>query len=340
MKMNDIQESIGQIWSSILPSVIRTGIMTFVFFLFVPFSEFANLVQPSLENGVKYLSQQDVQATLTFYGLDKLMPFLVLFIFLLIISITDRLIFVFSPLWFMDVNLLEHNIFIKTVFSGDLGFIWAEYPTIENDSELEYQIDYLVTKENPVVKQVSGVDYWFTKKNESYDILEYLKFLNLWFIVIGIIATAKGYLYFGLFIAYLIFFFFIQYLVISYVFFQRRKYIVWLSKEKVRIAKSFVMSNSPKFDESKVDEFTDKIDETRSHLPKSDVELFFFGLSQKRWAHHIQMRLLKGKEYKPRQKDYFQLFLVNVVMRIVDLVRPIIPARKSSTSSSVKKKRF
>jgi hypothetical protein len=328
MKMNDIQETIGQFWSSVFPSAIRIGLMVILFFMLVPFSEVINAVQPSLESGIKYLSQQDVQAILTFYGLDKLMPFLVLFLMLLIISVTDRLIFILSPLWFVDINLLEHNIFLKKVFDGDLAFIWAEYPTIEDSSELEYLIDYLVTKENPVVKQVTGVDYWYTKKNESYSILDYLKFLNLWFLAISVFSMVKGYLSFWWFLIYLVGFLFIQYMVIAYTFYQRRKYIILLSKEKTRIAKSFVMSNSTQANNERTDQFEDKISDIKSHLPKSDVDFYFFGISQKQWSRHIRMRLQRGKEYKPKQTDKVQFLLVNLVMVIIDLLRPFIRVKK------------
>ena len=333
MKMNDIQETIGQIWSSILPSVVRISLMIIVTFLLVPFSEFIKFVQPSLENGINFLSQEDVQAIMTFYGLDKLMPFVVLFLFLLAIAITDRLIFVISPLWFMDINLLEHNIFLKKADREDLAFIWAGYPKIETTSELEYLIDYLVTKENPIVKQVTGVDYWYTKKNESYSVLEYLKFLNLWIIAVSIFSMVKGYLPFWLFIGYFAAFLLIQYLVISYIFYQRTKLIILLNEEKLKIAKSFVMNTPTLIRDVRVDELKGRISVIKNKLPKSDVDFYYFGIPQKRWAYHVRMRLNRGKGYVPRQNDKIQLFLVNLVMRTVDFIKPFLPKKKRTFDS-------
>lgn len=186
MKFSDIRESIAQIWEFFLPPLLNISIMLGIFLFLYPdflsriFSQ--NIVATNL-----IVVDSQIKDTLEFYGINSLIPLVVIFM-------TIFLIYIFQALISLIGNLIPGRLVYiepKKLINIDsdyrrLSRLWSQYPDAETFSQF---INIFYQKIRDCAENLKhNLTYWEKEFGKQYGYFNNLKVYELWAVIVIILS--------------------------------------------------------------------------------------------------------------------------------------------------------
>ncbi len=179
MNVSDIQQSVTDLWRFLVPPVsilLCMSVITYYICGYSPvklFQEFL-LQLPDIQN-------EEIEDVLQFYGIDKLMPIITLF---LIIFFLHASYTIFIAIGSQLPPYLSHDnnkLFIAVDGGTRLARIWAAHPNIQDFNTLCMMIEQESELEkDQSLREVWGLDIWKNIRSSNFLRFSSTKFLILW----------------------------------------------------------------------------------------------------------------------------------------------------------------
>jgi hypothetical protein len=135
MKLSDIQEAVVQLWNLILPPVINLTVLTLTTYfvtpaLFLSITSHIPLIDPAI------LNDPTLQKLLDFYGINKLAPFLLIFLLIFALYVLQILVSSLASILPGALTVVPARLTFQIAGSERLTRIWSMYPDVDDLSIL------------------------------------------------------------------------------------------------------------------------------------------------------------------------------------------------------------
>jgi hypothetical protein len=187
MNVSDIQQSVSDLWNFLVPPVtLLLSICVITYFL----------CGHSLVDRIKKYFQimsnfekKRFDNTLIFYGLDKLMPFITLFLIMFFLNASLIIsMYIADPIP-PSLSYEQELLFLQSSNSDYLATIWANNPNISQFSDLcmliRHEAEY---EKDDNFRQMYAIDFYKDKANSTLTNFNITKFLFLWVIILVIFS--------------------------------------------------------------------------------------------------------------------------------------------------------
>ncbi|MHC1757731.1 MAG: hypothetical protein AB9861_20305 [Methanosarcina sp.] len=186
MIISDIQQGVIDLWEFLVPRVSILLIMGVITYYILGYSHVKRLKNFSLY--LHHLENKEIKEALKFYGVDKLMPLITLFLIMLFLHASFT---IFNGVGHMLPPQLSFDLagpFLESDH-GELARIWATNPNIQNFDDLCMFIKQTTEfEENESLRMLWGIEYWQNEINHRYSRFNSIKFLIFWTFLLLILS--------------------------------------------------------------------------------------------------------------------------------------------------------
>lgn len=191
MIISDIQQSVIDLWRFLVPPIsILLSMSAITYFIWG--HSLVNRLQ-GLVPQLHYIENPKIERALKFYGLDKLMPLITLFIIIFILHASLTVFYGIGQILPPHLSYDPNELILKISDNDRLARIWAAYPNIKDLSNLRLLIEQKTElEENESLRRLWGIEYWKEEMSSNSNGFRAIKFLILWAVFSLLLSQKLG----------------------------------------------------------------------------------------------------------------------------------------------------